>query len=747
VAYDLAARLGVAERWSEREVILFGTPAAERYQAEGFFREAAPALGDGFVWAGGEAELSLQWPAPAARQAVLDVAPFRGVRGQTAQLLLNGTPVQSITLGDDRQRQILTLPKDAQRAGENRLRFVFARTGAPSDTTPGNADRRQLAAAFYSLTFGPDGDQGLLELTRPRAPAPFAVLPAKPPVLLMAGPAVVRFAIRVPQDAELRFTPGLHNDARAAAVSAAFRVTIEDAPGHETEAWSRVIGPGGPPPEEVVVRFPQPAGTIVKVGLHVGGASGARLWSTWTAPRILGTGGAALLGRREVAPDDDRRADPLRASLQQANAILVVLDAGRADHLGCYGYARRTTPEIDRIAAEGVLFPRVYTPAVYTLAAMSSVWTSQYPDRHHSEVSFSAKLPKDRLTLAELLSAQGIRTAGFVANAVAGSGFGFERGFLEFHELFREYGSSASAFAHVMPDWLRDNKSSRFFAYLHFREPHFPYDPDPPFDTMFGPEGPIPKAIRRDTGWITDLNQARRAPSPGEIDHLVRLYDGNMAFADQEIGRLRRTLEEQGLWDRTALFIIADHGEGLFEHGWIGHNVDLHEGSIHVPLVVHLPKGAAVSARRPDGLFDLLDVAPTLADLFGVRKQGGAEKSFQGTSLLPAMMGAPGQPAVLSRTVWDRPRYALRDPRYKFVYDTRTGEERLFDLQADAQETRDLAASDPLRTAYFRQELHDWMAHLRPQAGEGSDTAPSREECLNLKSLGYLGADVKCPEQ
>ena len=117
------------------------------------------------------------------------------------------------------------------------------------------------------------------------------------------------------------------------------------------------------------------------------------------------------------------------------NVVLLILDAARAEQFGTYGYPRPPTPEIDRIAAEGVVFERAYTPAVYTLGALSSLWTSQYPDRHHSEVSYADPLPRDRLTLAEALSARGVRTAGFVANAVAGPIHGFDRGFGDIAEL------------------------------------------------------------------------------------------------------------------------------------------------------------------------------------------------------------------------------------------------------------------------------------------------------------------------
>src|SRR6185436_21081483 len=143
---------------------------------------------------------------------------------------------------------------------------------------------------------------------------------------------------------------------------------------------------------------------------------------------------------------------------------------------------------------------------------------------HHGNVSFSAGLPKDRLTLAELLGARGIPSAGFVANMVAGNFNGLGRGFAEFHEVWREIGSRGDVFRQVVPPWLAAHKSERFFAYVHFREPHFPYDPEPPFDTRFGPDGPIPKAARRDSSWLTDVNQGRRSLSGPEREHLGRLF-------------------------------------------------------------------------------------------------------------------------------------------------------------------------------------------------------------------------------
>jgi arylsulfatase A-like enzyme len=751
VVYDLAGRVTVADRWSARDVLLFGTPAAEPHQAEGFYREAAPPEGDSFVWSRGEAEVSLTWPDVEPRVAVVDLAPYRGVRGQSAEIRLNGTALESLKLNDLRHRYRIVLPADGQREGDNRLRFVFASTASPSDEGS-NPDRRQLAAAFYSLVIAPARDPGVEDLLARDAPHPFSVTDVGGvPALAEIGPAVVRYAVRLPPGAELRFSPDLHPSARAAGAAASFRVTVETRPGEEREVWSRVVGPRDAAPGEIDVALPGSAGDIVRVGLHVGGTAGGDryAWGVWKAPRILGRSGETSPLEGDAPPAEDRaRAEPLRQAAAGANVLFVILDAARARDMGCYGYARPTTPEIDRIAAEGVVFERAYTPAVYTLAAMSSVWTSQYPERHHDAVSFSEPLPRGSLTLAELLLAQGIHTAGFVANPVAGGLNGFDRGFSEFREVWRDAGSRGDSFRQVLPSWLRANKGRRFFAYVHFREPHFPYDPPPPFDTRFGPEGPITREQRRDMGFFTAINQGRRPMSDAEREHLVRLYDGGLAFADQEVGALRRALEAEGLLERTIVIVAADHGEGLMEHGWIGHNVQLYEPSVRVPLIVRFPGGRGPSGRRVKPFVSLLDLGPTIADLFGVMGRGGSERQFQGRSLLGVIGGGPGRPAVLSRTVWDRPRYALRDERYKFINDTRNGDEQLYDLDADPGEMRNLTATDPLRSAYYRQALQHWTLGLaRPEAAAGVGRSFTREQCENLKSMGYLGPDVKCPEK
>ena len=175
------------------------------------------------------------------------------------------------------------------------------------------------------------------------------------------------------------------------------------------------------------------------------------------------------------------------------------------------------------------------------------------------------------------------------------------------------------------------------------------------------------------------MNQGRRPFGEAEREHLVRLYDGNLAFADQEVGALRAGARDaRACWEKTVVIVAADHGEELFEHGWIGHNVHVYEPSVHVPLDRPLPEGHGPGGRAGERRSRTSSTSrrrsPTSS---ACAARAAPTASSRAAACCRVALGAPGKPAVLSRTVWDRPRYALRDERFKFLYDTRTGEERL----------------------------------------------------------------------
>jgi arylsulfatase A-like enzyme len=556
------------------------------------------------------------------------------------------------------------------------------------------------------------------------------------PEIVQAVPTVLRFSFLAPERAELRFEPKLRAD--PADVPVTFEVQLEAKPGTPAALWTQTLSLRGAVPGEVRLPLGVARGTPVRLSLRVD--AGRPAWGIWSGPRVMGLD-AAQPHVETAAVEDDHRADGLRRSLAGSNVLLIVLDAASAKHFSLYDYSRATTPEVDRIAKEGVVFERAVTPAVFTRAAMAALWTSRSPDSGMSRDDM--RLPPGPLTLAELLEGHGIRTAAWVANPNAGTAAGLERGFREFQGVYSQPGRPGGAVRadavneRAIP-WLTARKGARFFAYLHLREPHFPYDPPPPFDTRFGPDAPLPQHARDDKNWSIRVSLGRLKATPEELDHLGRLYDGNLAYADREIGALRRAMEAAGLWDSTVVIVCADHGEELYEHGFIGHNEQVYQETTWIPLVVRFPAHARLAGRRVASLVDLLDLAPTIADVFGVLGRGGSREAFRGRSLLAVALGAPGKPASVSRSIMKRPSYALTDGRFKFVYDVRRGAQELYDLERDPREQDDLSERDPLRAAAFREALYRFMLDT---AG-GAATAPARplspEEVEQLKALGYV---------
>ncbi len=722
VYLDLAASAAAADHERAYSFTLLGPPSGEPRRGPGLTREDAGALPHVVARRMSEILFVLRDLAP--QQAVLDLEPRVGLRTQSLKVRLNDMDIGELALTPGRRRYRVTLPAAVQKAGPNRLALVFREGAAEAGSAA------LVAASVHSIALGSLEDPALLDLTLPAAPPPFAIeATAGRGRLVQTGAGAIRWTFGVPRDAELRVAARRH--ALSGQSRVRFRATLGN-DGERRELWGRELGAGAA--EEIRVPLGG-ADAPATLSLEIEGGAGA--WGAWEAPRVVSRQAADPPLRRPFTPAEAQRGEALRRGLAGSNVLLIILDAARARQFGCYGYGRPTTPEVDRIAREGVVFERAYAPAVYTLASMASLWTSLQPDEHGAGVAHGVKLGAGPLTLAERLEARGITTGGFVANGMAGPAFGLARGFSTFLEVFRGHGSAADSFRHEFWPWLEKQRGKRFFAYAHYREPHFPYDAPPGFVARFGPDAPLPAYAKTEERFITSVNWGGRALSPEEQAHLVRLYDANLAYADAEIGALRRRLEELGLWEKALVIVAADHGEALYEHdAFVGHNQQLFEPSVHIPLIVRFPGRAAAGTRRA-GLVDSLDIGPTIADAFGLPAEG--RYAFGGRSLLPVAGGAPGKDAVLSRTTSDRPRYMLRDSRFKYVYHSRFGPEELFDLEADPGETREIGATQPTLRGYYRQKLAGFLLTLRRGQGEVvPDSALTPEQRENLRALGYV---------
>jgi len=723
---DLAQLGWVAEHDGPATFVAFGTPAAQPWQDVGFM-PAEPVEGRPSAWARRRAELFFVLTETRPRVLVLDLEPAEGLAHQSVKAWLNGEPLAELRLAPGRRRYRLDLPVPAQRRN-NRLRMLFGERAEGAQDEP-----HRRAARFHAALLAAPDDPALLALLAPDGPPAFDVVAGETPRLLQLGSGAQRFTFPLPEQAELRAHPAV------AGAGARLRVTLELEGQAPQELWSADVRGQG---RELTLPLPGSVGRLARLSLEAQAAPGAAPVVGWGAPRLVGRGQIRpLLEPGPHAPADEARAEGLRRELARTrpNVLLVILDAARARSLGAYGYARRTTPEVDRLAQEGVLFEQAYTPAVFTLSAMASAWTSRYPDEHHAGVAHDAPLPADRPTLAERLAAAGVGTVGLVGNSMAGPAFGLARGFGAFEEVHLRKGNRAAAVSASFTDWLaRRPADQRFFAYVHFREPHFPYHPLPPWDTLFGPDGPLGHGPRSSPAWYGEVNEGQRAISKAELAHFTRLYDGNLAYVDAQVGELRKALERRGLLEQTVVIVASDHGESFYEHRWLGHNQQVFEESTHVPLVLRFPGGTA-RGTRVRGLVDLLDLAPTVAELLGLPQDGGSGQPFAGRSLLPMVFGAPGKPATVAITTGELRGHGLRHERFKYVRNVRWGTEQLYDLERDPLERETVAAAHPVRVAYYRQELFRRVFRsLSAPARAAGPAKLSPEQLENLRSLGYV---------
>jgi arylsulfatase A-like enzyme len=444
-----------------------------------------------------------------------------------------------------------------------------------------------------------------------------------------------------------------------------------------------------------------------------------------------------------------------RASSPAApNVLLLVVDTLRADRVGAYGARPSRTPNLDRLAASGIVFRHTWAQAPWTLPSVTTILTGRYP-RGHGVVGRSADFGRpagladdDRNwayladtipTIASLARRAGLTTVGITSNLLISRENNLARGFETFVELpvapMPVQWARAAAVHRAFGDWLAVNGRHRFFAYLHYMEPHDPYVPGERRATC-------PAGAPADVcdGVVRNLARRRERGGPALDASIVRyletLYDGEVASWDAELPGLLAVLDREGLRDRTVLVVTADHGEEFAEHGQLGHRKQLYAESLAVPLVM---SGPGIPAAVRDDLVELVDVLPTILGLLDVADDGSGT-ARPGHDLF---RGPTGRVRTFAETRYgvvpgEREPLELlgvRERRWGYMRAPAVGYERLHDLVADPLEIADRAAAHPGVCATLRGELDAWKARTPPPAAP-----PSQAEHLTdkLRALGYV---------
>jgi arylsulfatase A-like enzyme len=527
----------------------------------------------------------------------------------------------------------------------------------------------------------------------------------------------------VPRDASLRFAIGVvppaAADRRADARGVAFTVRVDG-----REAFHRVLDPVAEKTDrgwiEAEIDLGPEAGRTVDVDLATAAAG----------PVAAGTPGwshVRLVQRVAVA----RQA----AASDRPNVIVLVVDTLRADRVGVYGATPSPTPQLDRLAATGLVFEQALAQSSWTMPSVASMMTGLQPRSHGvwggardgdgTAAGADGFLPDALTTLAEHVARAGVTTVGVSANPLVSRGTNLAQGF----ETFVDYGmekrfghgdrrrdwAPASAVYDTFLDWLDEHRDRRFFAYLQTMEPHDPYAPPAPPPA---PAGIRPAIARGDVYELANRRNFRggAALTDAEIAWLRTLYDGEVRAWDAALPRLLDGLARAGVAESTVVLVTADHGEAFQEHGKLRHGVDLYDETVRVPFIVAGP--GVRPGRRPDQA-EGIDLFPTVATLLGA----APPTALPGRDLLAAPAPRPGVAELGADFA------AARTPDAKTI--RQGGRVEVYDLARDPGEQRDLGPTAPAALAAALAALADAPP---PPPADGRDPALAEK----LRALGYV---------
>jgi len=463
------------------------------------------------------------------------------------------------------------------------------------------------------------------------------------------------------------------------------------------------------------------------------------------------------------------------------NIVLISIDSLRADHLGCYGYSKTTSPNIDTLANEGIVFTNAISTTTWTLPSHISMLTSLYPEVHQV-IHDGKKLSDTAVVCSEIMKEAGYLTAGFVSGPYLSSEFGYNQGFDLYDDYTINYSSNEESHKGItstkihqqVTKWLEKNYRNPFFLFIHYWDVHYDYAPPPPFDTMFDPnyKGTI-------TGKDFARNERINPEMPKrDLEHIISVYDGEIAFTDSYIGKLMQYLKHLGIYENTMVILTSDHGDEFFEHGSKGHRRNLFDETLKVPLIIKFPSANSISdlfrhlRKRINQQVSIVDIVPTFLDYLGITPG----ITLDGQSLLPLMASD-----IKVDTNSLKPyRFAdlhgfmkcVRTNQFKYIHiahrkparekETRTfslhrlfdkirdihddikveEKERtlLFDLQNDPKELHNLERSNPELKIEMHHFLMNWLNEAKILAKNIGKSDFEYDENLKkkLKDLGYI---------
>lgn len=401
------------------------------------------------------------------------------------------------------------------------------------------------------------------------------------------------------------------------------------------------------------------------------------------------------------------------------NIVLLTIDTVRADHVGCYGATGVSTPMLDSLARDGIVFGRAVAQVPLTYPSHSAIMTGLYPFQNGAQDFTSLPLNSRFPTVAQTLRDKGYATGAVVSSFALDHSWGLARGFDFYDDAFspesykkRDLGlverKAEESVTHAL-GWLERTPKRPFFLWLHLYDPHSPYNPPEPFRSKYA----------------------------------GHLYDGEIAYADQQLGRLLDWLKKSHLYEQTLIIVVGDHGESLGDHGEKEHGFFVYNATVQIPLIVKPPKYSAYKPGTNETVVETTAIAAT------IQRFGGITREIQGQSPPLPIRSTDAEAVAYSETFYPfnsfgwSPLHSLQTARYHFI-DAPSVE--LYDVVTDPEEKDNLAATKTAVVAVLRRKLQDLLEKMpyKPESGASSELSPEAQE--KLRALGYVAYRSPVPQ-